>query len=390
VVRVVVSSKRSAGLRPGKCRPPGRREARERKGVAQVAMSTLIQEIAQQPAALEGLRKFYSSPGAISRKVLRKLVSEWPPVVVFTGMGSSLFAAYPAQAYLTAIGFRALVWETAELLHHHLKILRPDTLLVAVSQSGETVEITELLKALPEKVGLVGVVNVEASTLARCASLMLPMMAGRQSTVSTKTYMSSVAVLMYLAFAIARKDPHPFTQSLMRAVEAQRRILESHDLLGRATVEFFNTPTYVALMSRGPDLASVYQGALTLKEVARLAAEAISAAQFRHGPIEIVSPAHRYVIFARQGPRGQHAKTAKFLVRLAQDIRSHAGRVMLCTDMPIEDSTNMRVVEVEPVAWGIGTLVDTMHIQLLAYDLAVRAGLDPGKLWIAEEVTKVQ
>jgi len=103
------------------------------------AMSTLMQEIAQQPSALADLRKFYSSPGAISYKALRKLVAKWPPVVVFTGMGSSLYAAYPAQAFLTALGFRALVWETAELLHHHLKVLKPDTLVVVVSQSGETV-----------------------------------------------------------------------------------------------------------------------------------------------------------------------------------------------------------------------------------------------------------
>jgi len=153
-------------------------------------------------------------------------------------------------------------------------------------------------------------------------------------------------------------------------------------------MEFFNSPAYVSLMSRGPDLASVYQGALTLKEVARMAAEATSAAQFRHGPIEIVNPAHRYVIFARQGPPGHRTKTAKLLVRLAEEIRSHGGRILLLTDLPFESSSNMRVVEVEAIPFGIGTLIDTLHIQLLAHDLAVRAGLEPGKFWIAEEVTK--
>jgi len=349
-----------------------------------------MQEIAEQPSALADLRKFYSSPGAISYKALRKLVSKWPPVVVFTGMGSSLFAAYPAQAFLNALGFRALVWETAELLHHHLKILKPDTLIVVVSQSGETVEVTELLKVVPPKCGLLGVVNVEASTLARHARLMLPMMAGQQSTVSTKTYMASVVVLMYLAFALARQDPRLFTHGLMRAIEAQRRILEGEGVLRRATLEFFDSPNYVALMSRGPDLATVYQGALTLKEVARLAAEATSAAQFRHGPIEIVNPAHRYVIVARQGPRGHRVKTAKFLVRLAEELRAHDARVLLLTDVPFESSANMRVTEVEAMPFGIGTLIDTLHVQLLAHDLAVHAGLEPGKFWIAEEVTKVQ
>ena len=114
-------------------------------------MTELLEEISQQPAALSGLRKFYASPGAIPAKGLRSLAQHWPPTVIFTGMGSSLFAAYPAQAYLTEQGVRALVWETAELVHHHLKVLRPDTLLVVVSQSGQTAEVLRLLESLPAK-----------------------------------------------------------------------------------------------------------------------------------------------------------------------------------------------------------------------------------------------
>src|SRR5258708_1599554 len=205
-------------------------------------MTELMEEISQQPAALAGVRKFYTSPGAIPTRALRKLVRSWPPTVVFTGMGSSLFAAYPAQAYLTAAGIRAITWETAELLHHHLKILRQDTLLVAVSQSGETVEIARLLKRLPRKMSLIAVSNVEASTLARRSALLLPMMADHQRTVSTKTYSCSVAVLMYLAAAIAGKPHAPITQTLKRVIDAQERILEGHAVDTPPTLEFFDAP----------------------------------------------------------------------------------------------------------------------------------------------------
>ncbi len=345
-------------------------------------MSDLFEEISQQPAALSGLRKFYASPGAIPSKGLRGLTPNWPPTVVFTGMGSSLFAAYPAQAYLTEQGIRALVWETAELLHHHLKVLGPDTLLVVVSQSGETAEVKELLKSLPAEGRVLAVTNVESSQLAKCADLLVPMMAGGQGSVSTKTYTCSVAVLMYLAFAIAGHAPTPLTQEVMRAVKAQEDILERHDLLMPPIVEFFNRPPYVALMSRGADLATAYQGALTLKEVARVAAEAISAAQFRHGPMEIISPIHRYLLFARQG------KTGKLLLKLARDIRKSNGRVLLFTDMPFDDPMNIRLVSVEPLKLGLGTLVDSVYLQLLACELAVRAGLKPGKFEIASGVTR--
>ena len=345
-------------------------------------MTRMMEEVFGQPAALSGLRKFYASPGAIRAAALRKLVRRWPPTVVFTGMGSSLYAGYPAQAFLNSLGIRALVWETAELVHHHLRILKSDTLLVAVSQSGETAEILRLLKALPKTAKVVAVVNKESSTLARHADLMLPMMASAQKSVSTRTYMCAVAALMYLAHAIAGKPSSALSSTVSRIVDAQEEVLDRHAALTPACLEFFGDPPYVALMARGADLATAYQGAQMFKEVARIAAEPISAAQFRHGPIEIISPAHRYMLFARKG------KTGAFVLKLAEEIQSHGGRVLLVTDLPFETRANTRVVRVEPIALGLGTLVDVLHIQLLVHDLALRARPEPGEFWIADRVTR--
>jgi len=350
-------------------------------------MSEMMSEVAQQPSVLAGVRKYYASLGAIPFQTLRKLVKHWPPTVVLTGMGSSLFAALPAQAFLTSMGIRALVWETAELLHHHMKILGPDTLLVAVSQSGETVEVVRLLERLPAAAGLVAVSNFEASPLAKRATLLLPLMAGRQSGVSTKTYMCGTAVLMYLACAIARKPARPLASALSRAIEAQERILERRDLLIPSLVEFFDHPTYAVLLARGADLASAHQGALMLKEVPRVGAEAISAAQFRHGPIEVIHPSHRYVVFAR---RIQRSQTGELLLKLAREIHTHGGRVVLLTDMPFAELPNVHVVRVESVPLGLGTLVDSLYLQLLAHDLAVRDGLEPGRFRISAHVTRVE
>jgi glucosamine--fructose-6-phosphate aminotransferase (isomerizing) len=346
-------------------------------------MTTLMEEIAQQPAVLSGLRKFYTSPGAIPSKALRSMVKHWPPTVVVTGMGSSMYAAYPAQAYLNSLGIRALIWETGELVDHHRKFLGADILLVVVSQSGETAEVRQLLGALPKKEGLVAVCNMEASSLARRANLLLPMMAGHPSPVGTKTYTCAVAVLMYLAVAIARKPPHQLTQALMQAIEAQEKIIERHDELIPPTVEYFNNPHYIALLSRGAELASVYQGALLFKEVAKMGAEPMSAAQFRHGPMEIIDPAHRYIIFARKSETRPKGRADKGLFKLAEDIRKHGGRVLLYADQPFADVTNVRHVPVEPVRLGLGTLIDSVHIQLLVHELALRAGLEPGSFRFA-------
>jgi glutamine---fructose-6-phosphate transaminase (isomerizing) len=364
-----------------------------------VPMTRMMEEVLDQPRALADVRKYYTSPGAIPFKQLKGLVAHWPPTVVITGMGSSLYAAYPAQAYLSARGIRALVWETAELLHYHLRILKPDTLLVVVSQSGETIEVARLLEKLPKGAGIAGVVNIEGSTLGHRASLLLPMLAREQRSVSTRTYTTSVAVLMYLAFAIVREEPRPLTETLVRAIEAQERILERREEVTQPTAEFFGQPPYVLLMSRGADLASAYQGALMFKEVVRTAAEPMSAAQFRHGPIEIIHPSHRYIVIAREGPASpirrrsarapsRRAGTGKLLLSLAEDIRAHGGRVLLFTDFARKFEPDMRVLKVEPLGLGLGTLVDSVCIQLLVHELALRAGLEPGKFWIAQDVTR--
>ena len=346
-------------------------------------MTSLMEEIAQQPAVLSGLRKYYTSPGAIPSKALRGMVNRWPPTLVFTGMGSSMYAAYPAQAYLNSQGIRALIWETGELVDHLRKFHGADILLVVVSQSGETAEVLRLLDAFPRKEGLVAVCNMEASSLARRANLLLPMMAGRPAAVGTKTYACAVAVLMYLAVALSRKSPPALTQALMQVIEAQEKILEREDELTLPSVDYFDNPHYAALLSRGADLASAYQGALLFKEVARIGAEPMSAAQFRHGPMEIVDPAHRYIIFARQREIGPRRQVETSLYKLAKDIRKHGGRVLLYSDRPFADATNVRLVLVEPVRFGLGTLIDSVYVQLLVHELALRAGLEPGSFRFA-------
>ena len=73
---------------------------------------------------------------------------------------------------------------------------------------------------------------------------------------------------------------------------------------------------------------------------------------------------------------------------LARDIHTHGGRVILLTDMPFADLPNVHAVPVASVPLGLGTLIDSLYLQLLAHDLALRAGFEPGKFWICTEVTR--
>ena len=75
-------------------------------------------------------------------------------------------------------------------------------------------------------------------------------------------------------------------------------------------------------------------------------------------------------------------------MKLADDIRAHGGRVLLFTDIAGKVGPELSLVRVEPLRLGLGTLVDSVYLQLLVHELALRAGLEPGKFWIAQDVTR--
>jgi len=347
-------------------------------------LTALMDEIKLQPAALELVRTYYGREHARLTESLEKMAGSSPRSILFTGMGSSLFAAYPAQAWLTNLGFQATAWETSELLYHHLNFLQKGTLVVIVSQSGESAEIVRLLDHLPAGIPLVAVVNDEDSTLARRAGFVLPMLAGPQCTVTSSTFTCSVAALMYLAFAIAGKPCRALSEVVRDAARQQERLIKSFHRTLTPVIDVLGSVPYAVLMSRGPDLSTVHQASLMFKEVAHLAAEPMSAAHFRHGPVEMVSPEHGYVIFAR---RGNRPVSGKLLVKLAGDIDAYGGRVVLLTDHAAAKGRNTTTIRVQPLRLGLGTLVDSVYVQLIVHELAVRAGVEPGVLKVAQNVT---
>jgi hypothetical protein len=99
--------------------------------------------------------------------------------------------------------------------------------------------------------------------------------------------------------------------------------------------------------------------------------------------MEIINPAHRYIIFARSSGSSAKGRAGKRLLRLAEEICQHDGRVLLYADQPFTNLTHVRLIPVEAIRMGLGTLVDTVHIQLLVHDLALRAGLEPGRFRFA-------
>ena len=153
-----------------------------------------LREVDSQPATLQALAEFYRGQGAELLGQWRSLMEKYGRIA-FIGMGTSSIAPLLIRDILVSSGRTVTITDAGEYVHYCDTPLE-ETLYVLISQSGESAETKKAALSLAEaSCPTVAVVNDEASTMARAASLVLPMRAGEEKSISNKTYQNTMAVL---------------------------------------------------------------------------------------------------------------------------------------------------------------------------------------------------
>jgi glutamine---fructose-6-phosphate transaminase (isomerizing) len=328
-----------------------------------------IEEIAGQPEAVRRAEAALTRQADDVAKLRRAL--DRPEPVIFTGMGSSYDASYPAVTTLAGRGVDCWMLDTAELLHFRMAAMRRAGVLACISQSGESAELVKLVDRLPAERPLVAAVtNGSDNTLARAADIALDTDAGEEHGPSTMTFAAALAVLDALV-----GDP-PFE----RAALEMERLLAGAEQTADHLCEWIDGRPTLALVGRGSARAAAEMGALTLKEAARFPAESLQAAQFRHGPLELAGPRLAVMVVATE-PR-----TRDLELRLAEEL-ARAGAAVLVISQDGEAPDGCESVTVGPLENGLAAAAATIPAQLLAWRLARSRGLTPGEFAIAGKVT---
>jgi glutamine---fructose-6-phosphate transaminase (isomerizing) len=350
-------------------------------------MNKFLKEIFEQPQVLENtLNYFLQEEG---KTELEKVTSLWKQGrfdnVLFTGMGSSYFAPHTATCILSNAGIASGILNAGELLHYHLPVLREKTLLVCISQSGESYEIVKILEKIPEGVTCIGITNEANSTLARKSTVALLSKAGKEEMTSTKTYVSTLLVLSVFARAIAGKWKPGSMPELNVAIEAAGKLIESRDQWLDPAMSFLGHPPFVQIIGRGPSYSSVLQGALMLMEAARNPAAGIFGGEFRHGPMEMSKKGFRAIVLAPLGATYGQA------IKLTEDITKFGGKVVLITNSP--DSFNNP--DIHPVRIPcddeyIFALPAIVPLQFIVNQWAVDEGNEPGNFTMGAKVTTTE
>jgi glucosamine--fructose-6-phosphate aminotransferase (isomerizing) len=284
-------------------------------------MAGFLTEIDQQPGVLRATVAALRGEMAALAPWRDRLQSGQLRRVIFSGMGASSFAPIPAQIDLVGAGVDAFAIESSELLYYQLPLVTPDTLLVLISQSGRSVEIIRLLEALKGRAPVIAITNTADSPLAQQSQAALVMQAGEELTVSTKTFTCTLATLHLLVTALTGGDTSAVADDVLTVADALEARLPGWKAGAPAIIQRINGCQTIQYLGRGHSMAAAMTGALITKESTKFPTEGMSAAQFRHGPLEITDSRISAFVFTGSGTtqamrRGLAAEMARLGARV--------------------------------------------------------------------------
>ena len=334
-----------------------------------------LRDLLDQPRALEQTRATLEASKSLHQLAARLRRGRFKSVVL-TGMGASFHALHPLQLELISHGFLAIMVETSELVHYGSRLLDPKTLVIAVSQSGQSAEIVRLLQINRGKSPVIAVTNTAVSPLARDADASVLTHAGKEFPVSCKTYVTALMALKWLGDVILERDLRRSCSELKHAAPAVQSYWKDWEAHVASLTELLKGIRHLFLVGRGSSLAAVGAGALIIKESDHFHAEGMSSAAFRHGPLEMLSADAFVIVFA--GSR----KTRNLNFRLLQDIRNKQGS----TELVAQDASFAACAQPQAPEC-IRPILEILPVQAITLALAIQIGREPGRFEWATKVT---
>ena len=323
-----------------------------------------------QGAALRDFAPTVPSPA------LREVLGRGFDRVVLTGMGSSHFAALPTWRRLTAAGHPVWWVDSGQLLDSP-GLITTSTLLVVTSQSGGSGEVVALLDPLTgvRPAAVIAVTNDPASALGRRADAVIELSSGAEATVSTKSYLNTLAAHQLLVASLLgtqRAD----VEVVAKAVET----FETGTVLAQAAVELVaaDRPRLAFVGNEDHAATALYAGLIT-KEAAKVAAEGYIGGQFRHGPLELAGPGLTVVLF------GVHQRQEnRSLPQLAADLLAAGSTVLVVGDLDLPGAHLIPVSVADDLS---GLAVESLVAQHFAVQIALARGIEPGAFSYGSKIT---
>ncbi|HEX4600981.1 MAG TPA: glutamine--fructose-6-phosphate transaminase (isomerizing) [Gemmatimonadales bacterium] len=299
--------------------------------------------------------------------------------IVIIACGTSWHAGLVGRHVLEELAGIPVSVEYASEYRYRKRVPFPGTLTVAISQSGETADTLEALRAAKAAGStVIGIVNVVGSTIAREADGGIYLHAGPEVGVaSTKAFTSQLAALLLLALHLGRARGLPLAagrqlaEQLAALPDLVARTLELEPEVRALAAHYADAPNALYL-GRGVNFPVALEGALKLKEISYIHAEGYPAAEMKHGPIALID-ANMPVVFV--APKDE--VYAKVLSNM-QEVKARGGRIIAVTSQGNGDLRHLadHQLRVPACAPLLSPVLTVIPLQLLAYHIALLRGCD--------------
>jgi glucosamine--fructose-6-phosphate aminotransferase (isomerizing) len=344
----------------------------------------MLKEIHEQPQAiadtLEGrlldnhvLTEIF---GVGARELLTKT-----RCVQIVACGTSFHSGLVARHWIESFAGIPCNVEIASEYRYRDTVVQPDTLFVSISQSGETADTLAALKQAGTRgyLATLAICNVPESSIVRESALSLMTRAGPEIGVaSTKAFTTQLTALALLALELGRyhglsaERYGALVKQLETAPGAVKAALELDGRI-RELAERFVTKEHALFLGRGAHFPIAMEGALKLKEISYIHAEAYAAGELKHGPLALVDEAMPVIAVA---PNDHLLEKLKSNI---EEVRARGGELYVLADADVAahmPQGNGHLVALPPCGELIAPIVFTVPLQLLAYHVAVLRGTD--------------
>lgn len=343
----------------------------------------MLKEIFEQPKTLEDVMRGRllgeSGDARLGGITAAEPVLQGVERVILTACGTSWHAALIGEYMLEELARIPTKVEYASEFRYKNPVVDRKTLVVAISQSGETADtLAAIREAKRRGAPLMGIVNVVGSSIARETDFGMYLHAGPEIGVaSTKAFTSQVAALAMFTLHLARCRSLPLVKgrelvrSLRSLPEQVEEILRQNDAIRALAEEFRDAPNFLYL-GRGVQFPVALEGALKLKEVSYIHAEGYPAAEMKHGPIALIDAQMPVVFLAPRDP------VYHKVVSNIEEVKARSGRIVAVVNNGAAELAGkvdhfIPVPTTHPVLLPILTVVP---LQLLAYHISVLRGCD--------------
>ncbi|MGB8077584.1 MAG: glutamine--fructose-6-phosphate transaminase (isomerizing) [Gallionella sp.] len=304
--------------------------------------------------------------------------------ILILACGTSYHAGLVARYWLEEIsGIRCNV-EVASEYRYRVSVPNPKSLVVVISQSGETADTQAALNHARQQghIHTLAICNVPESALVRLCKLRMLTRAGPEIGVaSTKAFTTQLAALFLLTLVLAKQrgrlsaeQEQKHLHELRHLPSAVQKVLELEPQIARLA-EQFAARHHALFLGRGLHYPIALEGALKLKEISYIHAEAYPAGELKHGPLALVD---KYMPVISVAPNDALLEKLKSNL---QEVRARGGELYVFADANthIREADGIHIMQMPEHAGYLSPILHTIPLQLLAYYVALQKGTDVDK-----------